>query len=307
MRVMHFPFSSSVSSIPLGSSEYPHRLRALAEPPVELRVIGRLPSFTRSVALVGTRRADEEALDFTYELARAFASAGWVIVSGGALGIDRAAHEGALDAGGQTVLVLATGFDPPYPEQNADLFARAVRQACLITEQPDGTAPHPGRFLQRNRIVAGLAEATVVTQAPSRSGALSTARHAGALGRQVFATPASPWDARSAGNLTLLLQGARVCVNANDVLSEVTPRSAASAPDRLGRSKKASEFDSLTVQEAQILRSLGGRARHPDELCRQSGIPASEAQRIILSLLVRGLIEERPGGRYRSCRRNRRH
>lgn len=307
MPVMSLPSSCPETSILLGSSDYPRGLCGLEAPPVELRVLGRLPSLTRSVAIVGTRHADEEAMDFTYELASSLARAGWVVVSGGALGIDRAAHEGALDAGGQTVVVLASGFDPPYPSENAELFARAAREGCLLTEQPDGTSPRPGRFLQRNRIVAGLAGATVVTQAPARSGALSTARHAGSLSRPVFATPASPWDSRSAGNLTLLLQGARVCVNANDVLSEVTPRPDRPAQGLPSRPRKASEFESLTVQEAQILRSLGGRARHPDELCRQSGIPASEAQRTILSLLVRGLIEERPGGRYRSCRRTRRH
>jgi DNA processing protein len=255
------------------------------------------------MAIVGTRKADEEALDFAYRLARQVALHGVVVVSGGAVGIDRAAHEGALDAGGRTVVVLPVGLDNPYPSANHDLFARAIAAGCLLTEVPDKTAMQRGRFLRRNRLVAALGQSTLVVQAPARSGALSTARHARALGREVFVVPASPWDPRGSGNLALLDGGARICVAPGDVLSG-SP-AGGGAPGGSPAHDNAEEsriYGSLSQSEQQILESLGGRARHVEDVCQRTGIPAFEVQRSILKLLVLGLVEERPGSRYKSCR-----
>ena len=168
---------------------YPNALRDLGDPPSVIRLVGDLPSFADAVSIVGTRRADDEALEFTYDLASALAREGISVISGGALGVDSAAHEGALDAGGCTVVVLPVGLDVPYPPANAKLFERVTRAGCLLTEVPDGADMQRGRFLKRNRLIAALAESTVVIQAPARSGALSTARHARTLGRCVFCRP----------------------------------------------------------------------------------------------------------------------
>ncbi|MBT8469777.1 MAG: DNA-processing protein DprA [Deltaproteobacteria bacterium] len=281
---------------------YPARLRGLSDAPEELRVVGELPDLRRSISIVGTRRADDEALDFAYSLARAAALDGFAVVSGGAIGIDRAAHEGAVDGGGHTVVVLPTGLDSPYPRANHDLFERVCEAGCLLTEVEDGADPQPGRFLTRNRLIAALGRSTVVVQAPSRSGALSTARFATRLGRPVFAVPASPWDSRGSGNLGLLRRGARICVRPADVLSETALAASDRRLEPPKKTEKTHDFSNLTQPEQTILQSLGGRARHPEDLCQRTGIPAFEVQQSILRLLVRGLIEEKPGGRYQRCR-----
>lgn len=264
--------------------------------------MGELPDLTRAIAIVGTRRADDEALDFAHLLGREAALRGVVVVSGGAIGIDRAAHEGAIDGGGRTVVVLPTGLDAPYPKANHDLFARAIQAGCLLTEVEDGAGAQRGRFLTRNRLVAALGRSTVVVQAPARSGALSTAAIARRLGRPVFAAPASPWDPRGSGNLKLIRGGARICVRPGDVLSETPLREGRQAGRLLEENEKPIDFKDLTQAEQTILDSLGGRARHADDLCRRTGIPAFYVQRSILKLLVRGLIEEKPGGRVQRCR-----
>jgi DNA processing protein len=285
--------------------DYPRRLCDLSDAPGLFRIVGALPDLQRAISIVGTRRADEEALDFAYDLGRNAALRGFVVVSGGAVGIDRAAHEGAIDGGGRTIVVLPTGLDAPYPRANHDLFARAIEAGCLLTEAEDGAAAQRGRFLTRNRLVAALGQAAVVVQAPARSGALSTARVARELGRPVFAVPTSPWDPRGSGNLRLLRGGAKVCVRPADVLSESAPRGGGSKPKSPGKDEEVNDFSNLTQAEQTILQHLAGRARHPDELCQRAGIPAFQVQQSILRLLVRGLIEEKPGGRYQSCRASR--
>ena len=285
--------------------DYPLQLCDLADAPPLFRVVGELPDLARTIAIVGTRRADDEALDFAYDLGRSAVLRDFVVVSGGANGIDRAAHEGAIDGGGRTVVVLPTGLDAPYPATNHDLFARVIESGCLFTEVEDGVSAQRGRFLTRNRLIAALGRATVVVQAPVRSGALSTASAARALGRPVFATPASPWDPRGSGTLRLLRAGARICTAPDDVLSESAPQGGAQAASSSLENEESKDFRDLSQSEHTILQSLAGRARHADELCQRTGIPAFEVQQSILQLLVRGLIEEKPGGRYQSCRASR--
>ena len=282
--------------------DYPPGLCDLSDAPCVFRIAGELPDLTRSISIVGTRRADDEALDFAYELARHAALDGVVVVSGGAKGVDRAAHEGALDGGGETVVVLPTGLDAPYPRANHALFSRVLEAGCLLTEVDDGTSPQRGRFLTRNRLVAALGRSTLVVQAPARSGALSTASIARKLGRPLLVTPASPWDPRGSGNLKLLRQGARICATPADVLSESASPGGERAAKLPDRNAEPSDFSNLTQSEQTILLSLGTRARHPDQLCQRTGIPAFLVQQSILRLLVRGLLEERPGGRVQRCR-----
>jgi DNA processing protein len=281
---------------------YPAGLRDLPDAPDEFRVVGELPDLRRAISIVGTRRADDEALDFAYSFAREAVLNGLTVVSGGAMGVDRAAHEGAVAGGGRTVVVLPTGLDAPYPRANHDLFARVLEAGCLLTEVDDGADAQRGRFLTRNRLIAALGRSTVVVQAPARSGALSTARYAQRLGRAVFAVPASPWDPRGSGNLRLLCGGARICVRPSDVLSETASKGSGRSAEAPENNENTHDFSNLTQPEQKILQSLQGRARHPEDLCQRTGIPAFEVQQSILRLLVRGLIEEKPGGRYKSCR-----
>lgn len=299
---MRGDFSAGARLVSALCPDYPSALCDLPDAPCLFRICGELPVLTRALSIVGTRRADDEGLAFAFELARDAARAGFVVVSGGAVGIDRAAHEGAMEGGGRTVVVLPTGLACPYPRANHDLFLRVTEAGCLLTEVDDGCPPQPGRFLTRNRLVAALGRSTVVVQAPARSGALSTARQARRLGRDVFAVPASPWDLRGSGNLELLRDGTRICTRPVDVLSETALQGEDRAETPLGVQAESKFFNTLTHSEQTILRTLAGRARHPDDLCRRTGIPAFQVQRSILELLVRGLIEEKPGGRYQVCR-----
>jgi DNA processing protein len=284
-----------------GCADYASGFRDLSDAPDAFRVVGDLPKLGCAVSIVGTRHADEEALDFAYELAREAVLHGVVVVSGGAIGVDRAAHEGAIDGGGRTVVVLPSGLDDPYPPANRDLFERVLGAGCLLTEVEDGVAAQPGRFLRRNRLIAALGGTTVVVQAPARSGALSTARFAGRLGRQILAVPASPWDPRGSGNLRLLRGGARICAGLGDVLSQTPLDGGRGRADPPANDKNNHDYSKLTPSQQTILEQLRGRARHPEDLCQRTGIAAFEVQQSILRLLVDGLIEEKPGGRYQSC------
>src|SRR5690606_22400838 len=150
----------------------------------------------RSVAIVGTRTPDPEAAELARDLAYELGQAGCVVLSGGARGIDAAAHEGALDAGSPTVAVLATGLASAYPPTHGALFGRIANRGALLTESDDEAAPQAYRFLRRNALLAALAKVVVVVQAPIRSGALSTAAHARRLGRDLLAVPWAPFDVR---------------------------------------------------------------------------------------------------------------
>jgi DNA processing protein len=279
---------------------WPPGLDALARPPAQLRVLGRLPDLAGAIAIVGTRVADDEALDFTHDLAAELAGLGRTIVSGGALGVDAAAHRGAIAAGGATVVVLPTGFAPPYPAEHRRLFREVIeRGGALVTEQPDDLAPIRGTFLARNRIIAALADRVVVTQAPFKSGALSTAAAARRLEKPVFAVPHAPWDARGAGFIELVRTGGQICTSPRDVLSlpalkrPAEPKSAAERGGILG------DFEGLDDTSRAILGALSRRARHADALATGLRMPLPAVLAGLLQLELAGRLERLPDGRYR--------
>jgi DNA processing protein len=281
------------------SPAYPARLRDLPDPPEALRVRGSLPRLDAAVAIVGTRFADDEGLDLARRLGRELAEAGRVVVSGGARGIDAAAHRGALDAGGRTVVVLGGGLAVPYPPEHGALFDAVVEAGgALVSEAPDHAAPHRGRFLHRNRLVAALGATLVVVQAPARSGALSTAAWARRLGRDVAACPASPADPRGAGCLTLLRQGARICTSAADVLSTVPARGGTLVRTPGDDDEFTSSYERFCDEPRRLLRILGTGARTVDELSASAGLPITETLTHLLALRLGGLVEVQ-AGRYR--------
>lgn len=271
----------------------------LNKPPAWLEIAGTLPNLSHAVAIVGTRFCDPWAASFTRALAADLARAGMTIVSGGALGIDTAAHEGALDAGGATIVILPTGTTKPYPAENRGLFSRIVGQGgCLVSEGGKGGPALPHAFLDRNRIIAALGQVAVVTQAPLKSGALSTAAHARGLGRPVLAVPAAPWDTRGGGGLLLLEQGARICRTSADVLSLVARGvSGAPAPPRR-RLPKSKEHHELDPDQQAVAKALSEGEKGADELCDEVGLTAPRVQRAVLMLLLSGAIREVGSGRY---------
>jgi DNA processing protein len=282
-----------------GDPAWPEQLAELGdETPAELRVAGKLPSFAGAIAVVGTRYADDEGLDFARILGAELAAAGRVVVSGGALGIDSEAHRGALQAGGVTVAVLATGLARPYPAQHTTLFSRIREIGALVTEQPDGLPPLPWTFLARNRLIAALAEAVVVVQAPSRSGALSTAALAIKLKKPVLAVPYPPWHVRGEGCLSLLRRGARICTSTRDILSLPLRRGGMTGCALPGVGEESPCFDALNPDCRTVLEALRGRTRHPDELTVSLGLHILRIRQALTQLLLLGLVVERDAGKY---------
>jgi DNA processing protein len=286
--------------------DWPASLNDLTDGPTQLRVRGTLPVLRAAVAVVGTRHADEDALAFARQLGHDLAAAGCPIVSGGALGIDAAAHRGALDAGGTTVSVLASGFAPGYPREHAALFRQIAETGALISEAPDGSPPEGWTFLRRNRLIAALAPRLVVVQAPERSGALSTARVATKLERQVFTVPCAPWDPRGGGCLQLLRAGAQICTSVRDVLSVPALEAGKGSSDDLREPARAGQpslettldVNQLDEECRAILHALGRRPVHADNLARALGVPIMRVQHRLLELLVLGLVRESTPGRY---------
>lgn len=207
------------------AASWPEGWRHLPDPPACVHVTGNVECLgRRAVAIVGTRAASPRGLAVARRLAHDLATRGWVVVSGLALGIDAAAHEGALEAGGVTVAVMGTPPERTYPQQHRDLRRRIEVAGCVVTETPPGEEI-VGRwvFPRRNRLIAGLADGLVVVEAPRKSGALGTATLAGDLGRTVWAVPGPVDHANSAGCHQLIREGALLCEGAADVDRALTP------------------------------------------------------------------------------------
>lgn len=274
---------------------WPACLDELANPPARLRVAGQLPFLDRAVAIVGTRRASPDALELAWRMGRDLARAGLVVISGGAEGIDAAAHEGCLDGGGLGIAVLASGLARPYPRGHARLFERIAAAGAVISEAADDADPRAHAFLARNRLIAALARAVVVAQAPARSGALSTASHALELRRPLFALPWSATDARGEGNLGLLVRGdARLCRDADDVVEAITGE-----PRRPRRAARRASSPRLDDDQRAIIEALRARPSHVDELVRATGLSASRVQTTLTTLTLLGLAAPDERGGFR--------
>ncbi len=269
-----------------GDGQYPEALARIAGCPPSLRLRGALGS-ARRVAIVGARRTDEYGAGLAREIAAGLARAGVSVVSGGAIGVDGAAHEGALSAGGHTVAVLGTGVDVAYPAEHRDLFARILGAGgALLSELPDGTRGFKASFPLRNRIISGMSEAVVVVRAETASGALITARWAKAQGVPVLAVPGDVRDPLSAGPLALLREGARLAAGAEDILAAV----GIGAPPA-----RQLELPALGQGESALLSALGRKPRHADDLARAAGLGTGAALAGLLALEIEGLCEQRPG------------
>jgi DNA processing protein len=244
------------------------------------------------VAIVGSRATDGYGKDMARRLARGLARAGVSIVSGGALGVDAAAHEGALEARGHTVAVLGCGVDVAYPASHQPLFDRIVEAGgALLSEQADGYRAAPWDFPKRNRLVAALCDAVVVVRAGARSGALITAGQARALGVPLLAVPGDADHELSAGPLSLLRAGAGLAASVDDVLGALGLAPGAQAELPLPRD--------LPPDRAALLGALGGGSRHADELALAAGLSPGAALGALLGLELAGLVEQQPGLRFR--------
>lgn len=274
-------------AIPAGTPDYPSRLRRLALPPAALFVRGD-PAVLRPpcVAVVGTRRATRYGHDAARHLVEGLAAAGITIVSGLARGIDGAAHEAALEAGGMTVAVLGTGLGRAYPREHARLQETIARRGLVVTELPPDAGPRPHQFPVRNRIIAGLSAAVIVVEAGFRSGAQGTVNHALDLGLEVFAVPGPIGREQSRGTNALLRDGATPALCVDDVLA-VLDRPAAPPP-----SARPSQPDSA------VFRALRDEPVVLEEVASASGVDVAAAMVELLELEVAGHVRRLAGGRF---------
>ncbi|WP_342769876.1 DNA-processing protein DprA [Thermomonospora umbrina] len=250
----------------------------------------------RSVAIVGARAASSYGLRIAAELGAELAAAGWTVVSGGALGIDAAAHRGVLAADGHTVAVFANGVDRFYPPRNDAIFMEILDQGLLVSESPPGTDPNRLRFLVRNRLIAALTKGTVVVEAAARSGALNTAAHARHLGRALMAVP-GPVDSRSSVGCHKLLRevpSARCVTQVSEVIEEIGQIGTDLAPIPQGPVLPRDSLDPTTraVLEAMPARGAAG----PAEIAVKAGVDLPTAGGRLGQLSAAGFIERAPTG-----------
>ncbi len=208
--------------ITLGDDNYPARLAEIYDPPLLLFARGSLiEEDQRAVAIVGTRRASPYGLRMAEKFGGELARRGVTVVSGMANGVDAAAHRGALNVGGRTIAILGNGVDVLYPKQHAELRDAIIASGCLLSQFPMGVGPSPGHFPYRNRIISGFTAGVLVVEAPSRSGALITARQAAEQGREVFAVPGQVGSKNSEGPHALIREGAKLVESVDDILMEL--------------------------------------------------------------------------------------
>jgi DNA processing protein len=285
----------------LGDADYPASLLAIEDPPPMLYLMGQTEQLAtlRGIAVVGSRNPTPQGAANARQFARALAGAGLTVVSGLALGVDGAAHEGALEgaAPGQlaTVAVVGTGLDRVYPRQHLALARRIAHQGLLVSEYPLGTPPLAPNFPRRNRLISGLSQGTLVVEAALKSGSLITARLASEQGREVFAIPGSIHAAQSRGCHALIRQGAKLVESAQDVLEEL--RWPLRAPESAG---PAAEPGALPADDAAdpLLALMGHDPVGLDALQARSGLDTPTLQTRLLTLELEGAVGRLPGGLF---------
>lgn len=284
--------------IALGDPDYPAALLETADPPLLLYARGRVELLRQgSLAIVGSRNATVQGRENAQAFAAHLGRTGLTIVSGLALGIDAAAHEGALDTPGGTIAVVATGLDQTYPRRHAALAERIADRGLLLSEYALGTPPLREHFPQRNRIIAGLTRGTLVVEANLQSGSLITARLAVEAGREVFAMPGSIHAPQAKGCHALIKQGAKLVETAQDVLDELGLAASPSVP--------AAGAPAVATPTAAnpILEALGHDPLGLDELVARTGWSAAELNARLLELELAGQVERLPGQRFQRLAR----
>jgi DNA processing protein len=277
--------------VTLADESYPKLLLEIPDPPALLYARGRLELLQRTaLAIVGSRNATPQGESNAESLGKALSDAGFVIVSGLALGIDTAAHRGGLAGASSTVAVLGTGIDVVYPNRNAALAAEIAERGLLVSEFPLGTAPAGQNFPRRNRLISGLARGCLVVEAALASGSLITARAAVEQGREVFAMPGSIHSPLAKGCHALIKSGAKLVESAEDVLSELS-------------GFRASGYASTTrevVPDADrgLLAHMGHDPVDVDSLCTRAGLSAEQVCAELLRLELDGRVAALPGGLY---------
>ncbi|AOU96724.1 DNA protecting protein DprA [Acidihalobacter yilgarnensis] len=281
--------------IPIIDARYPAALREIHDPPLLLYAIGdcellRYPQ----LAIVGTRHPSPNGREAAFEFARHLATTGLGIASGLALGIDGAAHEGALAADGVTVAVAATGLDRVYPSVHRDLARRIAHAGILISEAPLGTRVTRGSFPRRNRIISGISQGVLVVEAARQSGSLITARLAGEQGREVFAIPGSIHNPMARGCHQLIREGAKLVETADDILEELGLQLSAPRPN----TRHPVTAQPTNGPHVELLDAMGYDPVSVDHLVGRCGLTPEAVSSMLLILELQGRVAAIDGGRY---------
>lgn len=315
-----------IGIVTIGDSGYPARLRQIPDAPLVLYYRGRLPNWEAypAIGIVGTRKASGYGLQIAEKMGAQIAACGGMVVSGAADGIDSAAMKQALLQGGPVVGVLGFGADVVYPASSRKLFAQLEEKGCLISEYPPGTPGYKWNFPQRNRLISGISHGVLVVEAPERSGALITARHAMEQGREVFVVPGNINSDTSAGSNNLLREGATAVFEGYDILREYAscfpgqirkaePKEIEQIPEKVEDvptkpAKKPidnrevtqysvlnSSAGTLTEEEKTLLSHLTPKIEGVDEVIARSGMETAKALSILTKLSLKGIVKHHPG------------
>lgn len=297
-RLQQFCERQQVRLMMRGDADYPVSLKHIALPPQVLYIKGNLPGFACSIGIVGSRRASAYGLKAAGDFAADLASAGLVIVSGGAKGIDSAAHKGALQAGGNTVAVLGCGIDVVYPRENAALFEQICSSGALVTEFAPGTEPLAANFPSRNRIINGMTKGILVVEAAKKSGAMITAEFAADEGHEVYCIPGSIYLPNSIGCHSLIKSGAQLVDRPEDILKDLELNSS--------RKQKIENLSLFANNETEVISELAEQlmdimTQEPvtlEELVELSGRSLAEISGELLDLQMQGKLGLVDGRRY---------
>lgn len=296
----------SIAIISWQQDHYPEALRHIHDAPLVLYTRGDTSLLGREqIGVIGSRNATPAGLDHARRFASELSKRGLLITSGLALGVDGAAHAGALDAGHATIAVVGSGLDRIYPNQHRRLGERVIDSGLMVSEYPPGTPAKAAHFPQRNRIISGLSRGILVVEAGLKSGSLITARMALEQGREVFAIPGSIHSPVSRGCHDLIKQGARLVDQVDDILEELgaawsfpgdctLPEPAVT--QSTGKPPAASQTDALHSREIAVFEALGYDPQSTDTLCLATGLPADQLVQSLLLLELEGLVSSAPGG-----------
>ena len=282
----------------IADADYPEPLRHIHDGPLVLYVRGDRSLLGREqIGIVGSRNATRAGLEHARSFAAALGQKGLLVTSGLALGVDGAAHAGALDAGFPTVAVIGNGVDKPYPYRHRTLSERIAGEGVIVSEYPPGTSAKAGHFPRRNRIISGLSRGILVVEAGLKSGSLITARLALEQGREVFAIPGSVHNPLARGCHHLIRQGAKLVETVDDICEELGGWwTGQNEGDPSSVVMKRPAIEGLDSREIAVLEALGYDPQSTDDLCSVTGLPADQLMQSLLLLELQGLVDSAPGG-----------
>lgn len=287
----------NISVLTLEDEDYPDNLRNIYDPPPVLYIKGKfLPVDKRAIGIVGTRRASHYGLEMASKFARELSAHGITVISGLALGIDTAAHRGALEASGRTIAALGSGVDYIYPPQNTELADQIINNGALISEFPLGEKGEKGNFPRRNRVISGLSLGVIIVEGHFDSGAMITAKFALDQGREVFAVPGNIQLEQSKGPHWLIKQGAKLVEDVQDVLEELnlqfqTSNIKTNLKSQMTKTKPAN----LSPEEERIYDALSAEPKHLDAISVETGLAIPQVSSTLMMLEIKKIIRQLPG------------